>query len=91
MNFKTAKSLGRPLRHAVEAAKDNSRREVAMTAFDPKRLRSGAVLFALTFPQRTCDEPHLVFLTPLWPRTAHVVPLRMVRCGFPKLRYGRHK
>jgi hypothetical protein len=37
---------------------------------------------------RTCDEPHLVLLAPLWTRTAHVVPLRMVRCRFPKLRYG---
>jgi hypothetical protein len=40
------------------------------------------------FWQRTCDESHLVLLTPLWTRTAHVVPLRMVRCRFPKLRYG---
>jgi hypothetical protein len=31
---------------------------------------------------------NLVRLTPLWTRTAHVVPLRMVRCRFPKLRYG---
>ena len=31
---------------------------------------------------------NLVLLTPLWTRTAHVVPLRMVRCRFPKLRYG---
>ena len=34
---------------------------------------------------------NLVRLTPLWTRTAHVVPLRMVRCRFPKLRYGGHK
>jgi hypothetical protein len=31
---------------------------------------------------------NLVRLTPLWTRTAHVMPLRMVRCRFPKLRYG---
>jgi hypothetical protein len=31
---------------------------------------------------------NLVLLTPLWTRTAHVVPLRMVRCRFPKLGYG---
>ena len=36
----------------------------------------------------TCDELRLVFLTPLWTRTAHVVLLRMVRGRFPKLRYG---
>jgi len=43
------------------------------------------------FLSRTFDEPHLVLLTPLWTRTAHVVPLRMVCCRFPKLRYGWHK
>jgi len=31
---------------------------------------------------------NLVLLTPLWTRTAHVMLLRMVRCRFPKLRYG---
>ena len=31
---------------------------------------------------------NLMLLTPLWTRTAHVVSLRMVRCRFPKLRYG---
>src|SRR6476646_10169501 len=36
----------------------------------------------------TSAGPNLVPLTPLWTRTAHVVPLRMVRCRFPKLRYG---
>ena len=31
---------------------------------------------------------NLVLLTPLWTGTAHVVPLRMVRRRFTKLRYG---
>jgi hypothetical protein len=31
---------------------------------------------------------NFLLLTPLWTRTAHVVPLRMVCCRFPKLGYG---
>jgi hypothetical protein len=65
------------------------RRRIRYTRFDGTRWSARVHADGSVGPiQFQSAGLNLVLLTPLWTRTAHVVPLRMVRCRFPKLRYG---